>query len=413
SAAEQQTLLAQLDDAMNVGDPLARLRFVVMVGEFAGPQRALDELRELRDKLAEADRQLTPTEQHLADALEQVYRGFVAAPAEPAALDEAQTKLLADKLGWFGRLALAPAEGRDQAARQKLLGAAQRTLLWGGGAMFVAGSVALVGLVLLVTILILAGNGTLSSGVIPSPIPPGIYAEAFAIWMFTFVLFNVALLAIPLGDLKMLGVLAAQFCSMLLALAWPRFRGVPWRVIRHDAGIYLPRFAWLEPLRGLATYALSTPILGVGLVVMLILTQAKGLLDGPTDPFARPDVPAHPIVEVVRSENPWMFWQILLVAAVGAPIVEEIMFRGVLYRSLRDSTRSRRVLTSIILSMGVSGFIFAVIHPQGWLGIPVLGALATGFAIAREWGGTIWPSVIAHAFNNGMVTVLLFTLFRQ
>jgi membrane protease YdiL (CAAX protease family) len=204
--------------------------------------------------------------------------------------------------------------------------------------------------------------------------------------------------------------LAAQALS-LAALLWPVVRGVRFSDVRRDVGISLPSYAWLEPFRGIAAYALSLPILMVGVMCTIMLIQLQALFTGAGDPFTTPNVPAHPIIESVDDHNPWIFWQILLLAAVGAPIVEEIMFRGVLYRSLRDSTRGLRAAGSVAASMAISGFLFAVIHPQGWVAIPALGALATGFAIAREWRGTIWPSVIAHGINNGLVTVLLFSMF--
>ena len=34
---------------------------------------------------------------------------------------------------------------------------------------------------------------------------------------------------------------------------------------------------------------------------------------------------------------------------------------------------------------------------DGWLGVPALGALASAFALAREWRGSIAPGMIAHA----------------
>jgi membrane protease YdiL (CAAX protease family) len=54
--------------------------------------------------------------------------------------------------------------------------------------------------------------------------------------------------------------------------------------------------------------------------------------------------------------------------------------------------------------------IFAAIHPQGLLFIPVLGALACGFSLAREWRGSLIPCIVAHGVNNfavGLLAVLL------
>ena len=55
------------------------------------------------------------------------------------------------------------------------------------------------------------------------------------------------------------------------------------------------------------------------------------------------------------------------------------MFRGVLYRHLREASASWRWLPSVIFSGTVSSFIFAIVHPQGIVAVPVLMALAYGF----------------------------------
>ncbi len=83
------------------------------------------------------------------------------------------------------------------------------------------------------------------------------------------------------------------------------------------------------------------------------------------------------------------------------------MFRGLLYRHLREaSTRFGRV-AGVFFSAALTSFVFAVIHPQGLLGIPVLATLAFGFALMREWRGTLVPSMVAHAVHNGGTTLVL------
>jgi membrane protease YdiL (CAAX protease family) len=98
--------------------------------------------------------------------------------------------------------------------------------------------------------------------------------------------------------------------------------------------------------------------------------------------------------------------QIFFLASVVAPLVEEIMFRGVLYRHLREASYKLGFVVSFLVSAFVVSFIFAAIHPQGLLAIPVLMALAFGFTVAREWRGTLVPCMIAHGVNNGIALLL-------
>jgi membrane protease YdiL (CAAX protease family) len=86
-------------------------------------------------------------------------------------------------------------------------------------------------------------------------------------------------------------------------------------------------------------------------------------------------------------------------------LVEETMFRGALYRHLREWLPGPWGVAAAAL---ISGFLFAAIHPQGWLAVPVLTALAVGFALAREWRGSLVAPMVGHALNNASVTLVLF-----
>ena len=120
----------------------------------------------------------------------------------------------------------------------------------------------------------------------------------------------------------------------------------------------------------------------------------------------------HPIAEEIASGGPvgWLF--IVLSACVAAPIVEETMFRGVLYRSLRESSGRKFVKWfSVGFSSIVGGLIFALVHPQGLIGVPVLTTLAIGFSLVREWRSSLIGPMVMHALNNSMVTCILLLLF--
>jgi membrane protease YdiL (CAAX protease family) len=112
----------------------------------------------------------------------------------------------------------------------------------------------------------------------------------------------------------------------------------------------------------------------------------------------------HPVVPVFLSSDSqhaliWLF----LFAAVVAPIVEEIMFRGVLYGWLRDHYGK-------LISTLVSAFIFAVVHPQGALGIVPLSLIGCGLAFIREWRGSLIPCILAHSLVNTTVLTIIFQL---
>jgi membrane protease YdiL (CAAX protease family) len=89
------------------------------------------------------------------------------------------------------------------------------------------------------------------------------------------------------------------------------------------------------------------------------------------------------------------------------------MFRGVLYRHLREASARLGAWISVIASALVVSFLFAVIHPQGIVAVPVLMSLAFGFTMMREWRGTLIPGMVAHGLNNGLVTLLMFLILEK
>src|SRR5262245_2814271 len=134
-----------------------------------------------------------------------------------------------------------------------------------------------------------------------------------------------------------------------------------------------------------------------------MLTGAGG---GPLDQLTGP---SHPAVFEVAQGDFWARLEVLVLACVAAPLVEETMFRGVLYRHLREGTCRLGSGWSIVLSATVASFLFAAIHPQGLVAVPALMALAYAFTLAREWRGTLLPAMVAHGLNNAVV--MTFTMF--
>jgi membrane protease YdiL (CAAX protease family) len=64
-------------------------------------------------------------------------------------------------------------------------------------------------------------------------------------------------------------------------------------------------------------------------------------------------------------------------------------------------------VVNVVVSVLVTSFIFAAIHPQGWVAIPALMGIAVGMNLLREWRGTILPSMIVHGMSNGLVTSMM------
>jgi membrane protease YdiL (CAAX protease family) len=379
------------------GGPQARLRYAVVAAELAGPEEARALLKELRGEIkSEEDRRVL-------DLLERLYD-----PQGRPLTEQEQAELRA-KLDWFGELALTQTANPDLEERARVLAPAKRTALLLGGMMFAVVSGLVVGATLLLIAVMMFLSGRLTGGLRPAAGHGGIYAETFALYLLLYVALGYALRSLPEGFGGLWLNLVAQGGS-LLALAWPVVRGLTWEQVRRDIGWIAGRSPALEPLAGLAGYLASLPLVLVAFLVVLglMFTQKRLGLGG--DPFTPGEGPSHPIVGVALHPNPWLWVQMFLVACVGAPIVEETMFRGVLYRHLREATRGWGRVLGVVLSALLSGFLFAVIHPQGILGVPVLMTLGVAFALIREWRETLIPCMVVHALNNGIATLVLLAI---
>jgi membrane protease YdiL (CAAX protease family) len=437
---QRATLYAEAKKTLDTGPVADRLRFVVVAGELMGPAEALGQLGRLEEQTAKQGIEMSEGERAVAAALTRLYWdrgdgdaalfavGGLAAPdgapwtalgqlaaghgREPPTLTSDDTDLIRRELGWSGELAVAPPDSPERAAALAPARRFARTYLTALGAALVIGLLGLAGLVALLICFVM--------GRVPPAMPPptthgGIYAEAFAAYMLTFLGLGVvrAFLPAALPDVALGGL--AMLVSLGVGLAWPVLRGVPWRQVRQELGLTLGRHPLLEPLVGVGGYALVLPVFGIGVIVTALLItaqRARQVGAHPEEHFNPIESPTHPIVEWLEHPDWRLLIQVVILASVLAPLVEETMFRGALYRHLRNATARMGRAGSFLVSALVVSFIFAVIHPQGILAVPALMSLAFGLTILREWRGSLLPSMMVHGIHNGLTTYVLVQALR-
>jgi membrane protease YdiL (CAAX protease family) len=181
----------------------------------------------------------------------------------------------------------------------------------------------------------------------------------------------------------------------LLALAylWVRLRSMG-RLLA-EVGLHTREFG-RNVLFGLGGYAAALP-----------LVIGSGILANWLGRRFFPDVapPFHPIQAMTAAApDGWVRFALLLVVVVGAPVLEEIFFRGLLYGGLR---RRFGVAAGIV----ASATVFSLLHPQLPLGFLPIFVLAAVFAILYEWRQSLVPGMVMHAVNNGMIWIYLNILF--
>ncbi len=96
----------------------------------------------------------------------------------------------------------------------------------------------------------------------------------------------------------------------------------------------------------------------------------------------------------------------LLVVSLG-PLVEELLFRGVLLSSI-----SRHVGNG--WAVAITAVLFACVHLPDlsflWYALPNLALLGLVLGWLRVQSGSIWPSVLAHGANNLLAVVSWFMM---
>ena len=117
--------------------------------------------------------------------------------------------------------------------------------------------------------------------------------------------------------------------------------------------------------------------------------------------FRHAPSPSNPVIpQIIGTSGFWATTLLILLASVAAPLVEELLFRGVLYNAIKLRLG---VWPAIVLT----GLVFGVVHPVGiaeMLAIAVLGGV---FAWMAETRKSLVPSITAHFVNNFTATLLL------
>lgn len=86
------------------------------------------------------------------------------------------------------------------------------------------------------------------------------------------------------------------------------------------------------------------------------------------------------------------------VGCVAAPIIEELLYRGLLYRALRGGW-------AVPLSVLVSAAVFAVDHPP--LGVVPVFCMAACATLAFERSRSVYAAMLTHALYNGVLAFLM------
>jgi membrane protease YdiL (CAAX protease family) len=102
---------------------------------------------------------------------------------------------------------------------------------------------------------------------------------------------------------------------------------------------------------------------------------------------------------LAATQQPALEALVIITGTVLTPLVEELLFRGVLYQALR---RTLPVSTATL----ISAIIFALMHLNVVMFVPLL-VMGVILALVYEWSGSIVPTMLLHACNNGIMLLII------
>jgi membrane protease YdiL (CAAX protease family) len=213
----------------------------------------------------------------------------------------------------------------------------------------------------------------------PPGAPPAGAKSALAFFAVLLLLFPAALLAQWASPVA--GLVATQLCAFLLptlaATAGSNLRLAPWLRLERPR----PALVALGALAGASGYLVaSAAMVATERLVPLRWVEAYDvarLFEGPA----------------------WERAALAAVAVALAPVCEEITFRGYI-----QSTLALRHGARVAIPAGA--FLFATLHLDP-VRFPALLLLGVAFGWLTWRAGSIWPSIAAHAANNGLAAGLL------
>ena len=212
---------------------------------------------------------------------------------------------------------------------------------------------------------------------------------AFACWAGAWLLGSGVLAAVAIGAMggDLDGDLTIGQLTVAAVVGWISFLVALWVVSRRfGSGTFVADYAWrFEPVDligipvGVATQLVLVPLLYVPLRAVWPDTFDAERLEE----RAR---------ELADQAEGLSVVALVLVVVVGAPIVEELVYRGLLQRSIST-------LTPPLVGLAIASIWFSLIHlaPVEYPGLALAGAV---FGAGLLWTGRLGPAVVTHAAFN-------------
>ena len=189
---------------------------------------------------------------------------------------------------------------------------------------------------------------------------------------------------------------------MVGALAWwlaGRRGGIPARVLSL-------RWPKLTPLGWVALVlcfmaAMYAAIMAIVLIFHIDMSQYTPGPDGQSPKSGSAGAVKEAMFDI--ANEPWLFALVFPSIAIGAPLAEELIFRGQLFSAL-SQTRLGVAGTTLVTAL-----MWALMHvTEPWLSIALIFVMGLIFGWMMYRFGSLWVTIACHGIWNGFYALLIF-----
>ncbi len=403
-AGNEDSIMSQFAMAYTPED---QVRAIIMSGEFEGADEALQRIETLQIELLSdvAIESFESIEENGVDdtlddkpdprvslinaelrALKSIYT------KGPDSISQDKRDQLVARYGVLGQAALAFGLDDDDPKREPVVNGFVGIALLLFFAMMVVVFATLAGFVLLIFGMVNLASGKLKFR-FKAPAPGGsVFLETYGLFVAGFAVLSIGLFVLSTKVNPALGALSLPLQWVLLLIpAWALVRGMKIGAWKEAIGFHRGEGLFKEIGCGIVAYLASIPVFLVGIVITLMVVIVQGMMAQSSG--QAPEVVENPIFELLSGANPLVIVLVFTLATVWAPLAEELVFRGALYRHMRG--RLHWVVAALF-----SALLFAYMHSYGPLMVAPLIALGFMFAFMRQWRGSIIAPITAHFIHN-------------
>lgn len=382
--------------------PEDQVRAIIMSGEYESTEQTLERIEAFRYQMVDTmtadmvndrdDEAFIPKHQLVLEevaALRSIYTKGV------SSIDQSMHDQLVTRYGILGQAALTHGMDPDDPQRKPIVTGFGWIIALLIFVFTVAIGSFLAGLVLLLLGIINLSTGKLTLRFKAPPPGGSVFLETYTLFLAGFAILSIGLFILSTKVNPALGMLSLPLQWILIFTpAWAILRGMRTSEWRHAIGLHSGEGVFKEIACGFLVYIASIPVYFVGVLITLVIVLFQGALASgngqPIEPVT------NPVFDLISDSGPLVILLVFSLATIWAPIAEELIFRGALYRHI--NSRVHWVLAAFITAL-----LFAYMHSYGPFMVAPLIALGFMFAFMRQWRGSIIPCITAHFIHNAFL----------